>query len=69
VAEKLGVGLPYSCMTGQCGACEVEIVKTDAATGEQSTSTVRACVAAFPRGYSKVRVDELGDAIWGSASP
>ena len=51
-------------MTGSCGACEVEITKTDAVTGETSTGVVRACVAAFPRGYTEVLVSDFDDMVW-----
>lgn len=66
VAAKAGYDIPSSCLSGQCGACEVEVTKTDRVTGAKSSGMVRSCIAGFPPGYSRVEVEDLADAIWGA---
>lgn len=67
VASQCGVSIPTGCLSGSCGACEVEFVKYDDTTGTPSSSrvVVRACITKLPPGYQRVDVEELRDPIWG----
>ena len=53
-AANAGVDIPYGCLVGSCGACEIEV------DGE----IVRACVAIVPDAKSKIDVDFSVDPYW-----
>ena len=54
-AEKAGVSIPTGCLSGSCGACEIEV------DGE----IVRACITTIPKlKKKKVKVEFAGDPYW-----
>ena len=55
IAEKAGIEIPTGCLTGSCGACEIDI------NGE----TVRACIS-FVEGNNKnyLNVSLTTDPFW-----
>ena len=54
-AKKAGVEIPTGCLSGSCGACEIEV------NGE----IVRACVSEIPEGLSStIKVDFSYDPFW-----
>lgn len=69
VASRSGVDIPYGCHTGKCGVCEVELRKFGPAGGAADEAgapvVVRACVDVVPRGWQRIEIDFLEDAIWG----
>lgn len=66
VADRAGAYIPSNCCSGSCGTCEVEVAKTNAKSGAVTVGVARACVAAFPSGYSDFVVSELVDPVWGT---
>ena len=56
VAEKVGLVIPTGCLTGSCGACEIDV------NGE----TVRACISNIKKGKEcLLRVSFATDPYWG----
>ena len=54
-AEKAGLEIPTGCLTGSCGACEIDI------NGE----TVRACISNIKSNKeSELKVDFTKDPFW-----
>ena len=54
-AEKAGLEIPTGCLTGSCGACEIDI------NGE----TVRACISEIKSNKESVlKVDLTKDPFW-----
>ena len=57
IAEKLGLEIPTGCLTGSCGACEIDV------NGE----TVRACINNIKKGKeSSLKVSLTTDPFWGN---
>ena len=55
-AEKAGLDIPTGCLTGSCGACEIDV------NGE----TVRACISNIEsKKRSLLRVSFAADPFWG----
>ncbi len=55
IAEKVGLEIPTGCLTGSCGACEIDV------NGE----TVRACISNIKKGKeSSLRVSFTTDPFW-----
>ncbi|KAK9814771.1 hypothetical protein WJX72_011233 [[Myrmecia] bisecta] len=65
VAHECGVTIATGCSSGSCGICEVEVYKYDEHNANPSPALVRACIAAIPRGYTRLEIDEVSDPIWG----
>ena len=56
-AEKAGLNIPAGCLTGSCGACEIDV------NGE----TVRACISNIKRSKkSLLKVSLTTDPFWGN---
>ena len=56
MAEKVGLTIPTGCLTGSCGACEIDV------NGE----TVRACITNIKKGKeSSLKVSFATDPYWG----
>ena len=56
-AEKAGLEIPTGCLTGSCGACEIDV------NGE----TIRACIMQIKSGKkSSLKVSLTTDPFWGS---
>ena len=56
IAEQVGLEIPTGCLTGSCGACEIDV------NGE----TVRACISNIKKGKeSLLRVSFTTDPFWG----
>ena len=54
-AEKVGLEIPTGCLTGSCGACEIDV------NGE----TVRACISNIKSNkHSKLKVSLTIDPFW-----
>ena len=54
-AEKAGLKIPTGCLTGSCGACEIDV------NGE----TVRACITKIVcKEESELRVTLISDPFW-----
>ena len=54
-AEKVGLIIPTGCLTGSCGACEIDV------NGE----TIRACISNIERkGSSQLKVSLTTDPFW-----
>ena len=54
-AEKAGLEIPTGCLTGSCGACEIDV------NGE----TVRACISAIKNNKKcKLQVSLTTDPFW-----
>ena len=54
-AEKAGLEIPTGCLTGSCGACEIDV------DGE----TIRACISNIKRNKnSSLRVSFTSDPFW-----
>ena len=54
-AEKAGLKIPTGCLTGSCGACEIDV----------NGVTVRACISNIKRGSENIlRVDFTNDPFW-----
>ena len=57
IAEKVGLEIPTGCLTGSCGACEIDV------NGE----TVRACINNIKKGKdSSLKVSLTTDPFWGN---
>ena len=55
IAEKVGLEIPTGCLTGSCGACEIDV------NGE----TVRACISNIQSNTdSSLRVSLTTDPFW-----
>ena len=56
IAEKVGLEIPTGCLTGSCGACEIDV------NGE----TVRACISSININKEcSLRVSFTTDPFWG----
>ncbi len=54
-AKKAGVTIPTGCLTGSCGACEIEV------NGE----VIKACINFIPRNSNKkLKVEFFYDPYW-----
>ena len=53
-AEKAGLEIPTGCLTGSCGACEIDV------NGE----TVRACICEINNNDSLLKVSLTTDPFW-----
>ena len=54
-AEKAGLEIPTGCLTGSCGACEIDI----------NGATVRACISDIKSNKkSELKVDFTKDPFW-----
>ena len=57
VADKVGVEIPTGCLTGSCGACEIDV----------NGKTVRACVSDIKVNQEDcLRVSFITDPFWES---
>jgi len=57
IAEKVGLEIPTGCLTGSCGACEIDV------NGE----TVRACISGVKsKKEDTLRVSFTSDPFWGT---
>ena len=55
IAEKVGLEIPTGCLTGSCGACEIDV------NGE----TVRACISSIKsEKISSLKVSLTTDPFW-----
>ena len=55
IAEKVGLEIPSGCLTGSCGACEIDV------NGE----TVRACISSIKsEKISSLKVSLTTDPFW-----
>ena len=55
IAKKVGLEIPSGCLTGSCGACEIDV------NGE----TVRACITNIKKGKeSSLNVSFTSDPFW-----
>ena len=54
IAEKVGLEIPTGCLTGSCGACEIDV------NGE----TVRACISNIKNKKSSLKVSLTTDPFW-----
>ena len=56
-AEKAGLEIPTGCLTGSCGACEIDV------NGE----TIRACISNIEsKKRSQLKVSLTTDPFWGN---
>ena len=56
-AEKAGLEIPTGCLTGSCGACEIDV------NGE----TIRACITNIKKGKEcSLKVSLTTDPFWGN---
>tara|TARA_Y100000991_G_C21953743_1_gene341033 strand:+ start:395 stop:646 length:252 start_codon:yes stop_codon:yes gene_type:complete len=56
IAQKAGLEIPTGCLTGSCGACEIDV------NGE----TIRACISNIKKyKESSLRVSFTTDPFWG----
>ena len=56
IAKKVGLEIPTGCLTGSCGACEIDV------NGE----TVRACITNIKKGKEpSLKVSFTTDPFWG----
>ena len=56
IAEKAGLEIPTGCLTGSCGACEIDV------NGE----TIRACISDIEsKKKSPLKVSLTTDPFWG----
>ncbi len=54
-AEKAGIAIPTGCLTGSCGACEIEV----------NGKITRACISNIPKSNSNVlNVEFSYDPFW-----
>ena len=53
-AEKAGFAIPTGCLTGSCGACEIDV------NGE----TIRACISKIESKKSPLNVSLTTDPFW-----
>tara|TARA_B100001057_G_scaffold315265_1_gene315369 strand:+ start:704 stop:955 length:252 start_codon:yes stop_codon:yes gene_type:complete len=55
VAEKVGLEIPTGCLTGSCGACEIDV----------NGDTVRACISSIKsKNKSALKVSLTSDPFW-----
>ena len=55
IAEKVGIEIPTGCLTGSCGACEIDV----------NGSTVRACISEIKNNKKcKLEVSLTTDPFW-----
>ena len=55
-AEKAGLEIPTGCLTGSCGACEIDV----------NGQTIRACIMDIKsNGKSELKVSLYNDPFWG----
>ena len=55
IAEKVGLEIPTGCLSGSCGACEIDV------NGE----TVRACISNLKsKKMSSLKVSLISDPFW-----
>lgn len=55
--------ITVGCCQGNCGVCEVEVVKRGPGS-DGVPAVVRSCVVSVPPGYESLEVNELVDDIW-----
>ena len=56
-AEKAGLEIPTGCLTGSCGACEIDV----------NGQTVRPCISNVKKGKKcSLRVSYTTDPFWGN---
>ena len=56
-AEKAGIEIPTGCLTGSCGACEIDV------NGE----TIRACISEIKSNKKQIlKVSLTTDPFWGN---
>ena len=54
-AEKAGIEIPTGCLTGSCGACEIDV----------NGSTIRACISSIKREKERtLNVSLTSDPFW-----
>jgi len=54
-AEKAGISIPTGCLTGSCGACEIEV----------NGKVIRACISTIPKSKTKtLKVEFSYDPYW-----
>ena len=54
-AEKAGIEIPTGCLTGSCGACEIDV----------NGKTVRACINSIKKGKERIlNVSLTTDPFW-----
>ncbi len=54
-AEKAGIDIPTGCLTGSCGACEIDV----------NGKTIRACITSIQYSKNKeLKVELLYDPYW-----
>ncbi|KGG15577.1 MULTISPECIES: 2Fe-2S iron-sulfur cluster-binding protein [unclassified Prochlorococcus] len=54
-AKKAGVTIPTGCLTGSCGACEIEV----------NGKIIRACINSIEKSdFNKLKVDFYYDPFW-----
>ena len=55
IAEKVGLEIPTGCLTGSCGACEIDV----------NGQTVRACISNIKKGKGRsLEVSYTIDPFW-----
>ena len=55
IAEKVGLEIPTGCLTGSCGACEIDV----------NGQTVRACISNIKKGKGRsLKVSYTIDPFW-----
>ena len=56
IARKVGLEIPTGCLTGSCGACEIDV----------NGDTVRACISDIKSGKEcELKVSFTTDPFWG----
>lgn len=70
LADENGIDtIALGCCSGNCGICEVEVIKfLDEDLGEVGDAVpimVRSCVTSIPPGYKIIEINELIDDVWG----
>jgi ferredoxin len=58
VAERAGIEIPTGCLSGSCGACEVDVMSDD------QVETCRTCISTVPSGHSNLTVQLFEDPTW-----
>ena len=55
IAEKVGIEIPTGCLTGNCGACEIEV----------NGKTIRPCISDIKnkKGFS-LKIEFINDPFW-----
>ena len=55
IAEKVGLEIPTGCLTGSCGACEIDV----------NGKTIRACISnIISKTKSPLKVSFITDPFW-----